>query len=75
MNATDRLNKPIEYICATYSFEGLQNLLPHLNCEFNIAAVCDELAMRLSTELQQAGVGFEEWIQTGNWDYLGERDG
>ena len=72
---TDKLNKPIEYVCATYSFECLQNLLPHLNCEFNIAAVCDELSMRLSTELQQAGVGFEEWIQTGNWDYLGDDNG
>ena len=71
----DRLNKPIEYICATYSFEGLQKLLPVLQEAANIAAVCDELHMRVDSELQQEGVSFDEWIQTGNWDYLGERDG
>ena len=70
----DRLTKPIFYICATYSFEGLQNLLPHLQEAANIAAVCDELHMRVDSELQQEGVSFDEWMQTGNWDYLGERD-
>ena len=70
----DRLTKPIEYICATYSFEGLQKLLPTLQEAANIASVCDELAMRIDSELQQDGVTFDEWIQTGNWDYLGERD-
>ena len=49
----DTLNKPIEYICATYSFEGLQKLLPHLNEAANIAAVCDELTMRVSSELEE----------------------
>ena len=48
----DILTKPIEYICATYSFEGLQKLLPHLKEAANIASVCDELTMRLEVELE-----------------------
>ena len=69
----DRLTKPIEYICATYSFEGLQKLLPTLQEAANIASVCDELAMRVSSELEEdIKPGFDEWVQQGNWDYLGK---
>ena len=67
----DRLNKPIEYICATYSFEALQKLLPHLNSEFNIAAVADELAMRLSSELEETNSTFDDWLAEQDWDYNG----
>ena len=49
----DRLTKPIEWICATYSFEGLQKLLPVLQEPANIASVCDELYMRLTSELYE----------------------
>ena len=47
----DQLNKPIEWICATYSTEGLEKLLPLLQSQYNIAAVCDELTMRKYYEL------------------------
>ena len=59
----DKLNKPIEYICATYSFEGLEKLLPVLNDPFNIAAVCDELAMRITSETET------------DIDYMEKKDG
>ena len=48
----DELNKPIEFICATYSFEGLEKLLVTLKNPYNIAAVCDELAMRITSETE-----------------------
>ena len=70
----DRLTKPIEYICATYSFEGLQKLLPHLQEAANIASVCDELTMRVSSELEEEDKDlFDEWLNQGNWDFLGEK--
>ena len=49
----DNLNKPIFYICATYSFEGLQKLLPQMKEAANIASICDELFMRLTSELYE----------------------
>ena len=60
----DRLTKPIEWICATYSFEGLQRLLPTLQEAANIASVCDELAMRVSSELYE--VCYVEDSDTGD---------
>ena len=56
----DRLTKPIEWICATYSFEGLQKLLPVLQEPANIASVCDELYMRLTSELYEVCYGVTE---------------
>ena len=53
----DNLTKPIEYICATYSFEGLQKLLPHMQEAANIASICDELYMRLTSELYEVSYG------------------
>ena len=40
------ITEPIEWICATYSDQGLIALLPVLTNQFNIAAVMDELHMR-----------------------------
>ena len=56
----DKLEKPIEYICATYSFEGLQKLLPVLKEPANLASVCDELYMRLTSELYEVCYGVTE---------------
>lgn len=49
----DKLNEPIEFICATYSFNGLRKLLRRLDNPYNIASVCDELTMRVSSEIEQ----------------------
>ena len=48
----DNLHKPIEWICATYSFDGLKALLPYLNEACNIASVADELHMRTLSEVE-----------------------
>ncbi len=56
----DTLHKPIEYICATYSDEGLQNLLKVLNDWNNIAAVADELSMRIIMDQAITAVEEEE---------------
>ena len=49
----DTLNKPIEYICATYSTEGLQKLIPTLKDPYNIVAIYDELTQRLLAERRE----------------------
>ena len=42
----DKLNKPIEWICGHYSWDGLIKLLPVLKDPINVAAVLDELTQR-----------------------------
>ena len=42
----DTLNKPIEWICGHYSWDGLVKLLPVLKDPINVAAVLDELTQR-----------------------------
>ncbi len=59
----DKLNEPIEYICAHYSTEGLYALLPFLKCEYNVAAVMDELTMRIPQELSETEEEYPDW----NW--------
>ena len=56
----DNLEKPIEYLCATMSFESLQKLLQVLKEPANIASVCDELYMRLTSELYEVCYGIPE---------------
>ena len=70
----DRLNKPIEYICATYSFEGLQKLLSSLKDANNIAAVADEITMRVRSELvgEEKSL-FDDWLEKDCWDYQGKK--
>ena len=66
----DTLNQPIEYICATYSTEGLEALFVALKDPFNIAAVADELSMRHRAKY---GIPDECPVEIDEpWDYLGE---
>ena len=63
----DTLNKPIEYICATYSFEGLEKLLITLQEPCNIAAVCDELAMRINSDAERDIGWLDDKMKEGEW--------
>ena len=63
----DTLNKPIEFICATYSTEGLEKLLPTLKETCNIAAVFDELTMRLSSGIEVDVDWLDEKMKEDEW--------
>ncbi len=68
----DIIRSPIETICANYSTDGLNKLLPFLKDPYNVASVVDELAMRAGKdevvmdvfEKLAAAKGYERW----NWD-------
>ena len=42
----NKLNKPIEWICANYSWDGLIKLLLVTTDEIQVAAILDELVQR-----------------------------
>ena len=64
----DTLKEPIEYICATYTYNGLKNILPTLTEPCNITSIIDELTMRMREAYPEAADEDNTW---DSWDFLG----